>query len=195
MLHTSGIRKRRDSGSTSEDDGSPIKNREKRARGRDRGTALGLVSLGQSKRSTYGTWVGFQLPRLINYHHTSAIAFQNPSKNRQRRRRLRRQSEMRKSGKKTVIRDRDPEPESGTKAKIRTGKVKVRITIRSTLFIRFVYGFVNRQAPRWATMGSCVTISYHVCYAKLSPIVGSVTFPCYLATLQKHHPLTSDQDA
>ena len=95
----------------------------------------------------------------------------------------------------TVIRDRDPEPESGTKAKIRTGKVKVRITIRSTLFIRFVYGFVNRQAPRWATMGSCVTISYHVCYAKLSPIVGSVTFPCYLATLQKHHPLTSDQDA
>ena len=37
VLHTGGIRKRRDSGSTSEDDGSPVKNREKRARGKDRG--------------------------------------------------------------------------------------------------------------------------------------------------------------
>ena len=38
VLHTGGIRKRRDSGSTSEDDGSPVKNREKRAaRTKDRG--------------------------------------------------------------------------------------------------------------------------------------------------------------
>ena len=44
VLHTGGIRKRRDdSGSTSDDDGSPVKNREKRARGRDRGQSERLL--------------------------------------------------------------------------------------------------------------------------------------------------------
>ena len=52
VLHTGGIRKRRDdSGSTSEDDGSPVKNRDKKPRGRDRGRS-------KNSKRWYFAWDG-----------------------------------------------------------------------------------------------------------------------------------------